>query len=307
MDWADSTHPRLMVFPRGQQRDGGKLGPERVVDEAQALRWTSKYGSVVATMYGLGSADGLNERGFAAHMLYFTETDFGPRSGKRPAVQAGLWAQLMLDRAASVKEALALLDEVDLVMVEAHGYRSTLHVAIEDPTGDSAIIEYVGGKKKVYHGREHVVMTNDPAYDKQLEFLGKHDFARATRETAIPGNVNPRDRFVRAAYYRKALPEPANVREAIAGVMAIARNVSVPFGAPYTEPGTVYNTEYRTVVDVTNRRYFFEHTMNPSVIWLELDEFDLSPGAPVMQLNPEDWEHVGDVSNRFTVVEKSPF
>ena len=45
------------------------------------------------------------------------------------------------------------------------------------------------------------------------------------------------------------------MRQAVAGLMAIMRNVSVPFGAPYTEFG-VYNTEYRTVVDLTNRLYF---------------------------------------------------
>lgn len=48
----------------------------------------------------------------------------------------------------------------------------------------------------------------------------------------LPGNVNAVDRFQRAAYYSALLPKPKSEREAIAGVMAIMRNVSVPFGAP---------------------------------------------------------------------------
>jgi choloylglycine hydrolase len=40
-------------------------------------------------------------------------------------------------------------------------------------------------------------------------------------------------------------------------MIAIARNVSVPFGAPYKSFG-VYNTEYRTVSDPTSKLYFFE-------------------------------------------------
>ena len=56
--------------------------------------------------------------------------------------------------------------------------------------------------------------------------------------------------------------------------MAIMRNVSVPFGAPYAEFG-VYNTEYRTVTDLTNRMYFFELTTSPSIIWVDFDRLKL--------------------------------
>ena len=94
------------------------------------------------------------------------------------------------------------------------------------------------------------------------------------------------------------LPEPANEREAVAGVLAIMRNVSVPFGAPYKGMG-IYNTEYRTVVDITNKRYFFEYSTLPNVIWADLNGFDLSPGSPVMLLNPIDLSLSGDVTSRF--------
>jgi penicillin V acylase-like amidase (Ntn superfamily) len=38
----------------------------------------------------MGTADGLNERGLAAHMLYFNECDFNSRNVSKPGVQAGL-------------------------------------------------------------------------------------------------------------------------------------------------------------------------------------------------------------------------
>jgi len=71
MDWPESTHPVITVLPRGIVRDGSYLGPEKVVAE-NGLKWTAKYGSLITSVYGLGSADGLNERGLAAHLLYFT-------------------------------------------------------------------------------------------------------------------------------------------------------------------------------------------------------------------------------------------
>jgi len=297
MDWPTSTDPVLMVLPRGLTHDGGKLGGAVVV-AASPLRWTSKYGSLVTTVYGIGTADGLNERGLSAHMLYLPSTDFGPRDPAKPALHAGLWAQYLLDNAATVTEALAVLDGVQLVMVEARGSKATVHVALEDASGDSAIIEYIGGKQVVHHGREFRVMTNDPPYDEQLELLKGHDFSNPSSDTPLPGNVNPRDRFARATYFLSMMPAPQTERAGVAGLLAIARNVSVPFGAPYKNFG-IYNTEYRTVTDDTNKRYFFELTTSPNVIWVELEKFDLQPGAPVMTLHPDSADLSGNVTAKF--------
>jgi choloylglycine hydrolase len=298
MDWPESTDPVLTVLPRGLRHDGGHIGTSQVV-AANPLVWTSRYGSVVTTVYGLGAADGLNERGLGAHMLYLTAADYGPRDTSRPGLHAGLWAQYVLDSAATVTEALALLDKVQVVLAEAHGHKATVHLALEDALGDSAIIEIVGGKSIVHHGREFRVMTNDPPYDEQLALLKTLDFTHPTSDTPLPGNVNPRDRFQRASYYLAILPRPDTERAGVAGMFAIARNVSVPFGAPYKGFG-IYNTEYRTVTDLSERLYFFELTTSPNVIWTDLKKFKLSPGAPVMLLHPDRIDLSGDVSRHFT-------
>jgi len=103
------------------------------------------------------------------------------------------------------------------------------------------------------------------------------------------------------------LPEPRSEREAIAGILAIARNASVPFGAPNNAPGTLYNTEYRTAIDLTNRRYFFELTTTPNVIWMDLAKFNFRSGAPVMILDPDNIELAGNVSARFKAARNTPF
>lgn len=305
MDWPESTQPVLTVFPRGMQRDGGKAGGETVVKE-NAATWTSKYGSLVTTIYGIGTADGLNEKGLAGHMLYLNAADFGPREASRPGLHAGLWLQYLLDNAATVTEALALLEGVQIVMVSTHGHNANVHLAIEDASGDSAIIEFVKGRKVVHHGKEFRLMTNDPTYDEQLELLKQHDFSKPSSDLPLPGNVKATDRFQRAAYFSAMLPEPKNEREAVASVLAVARNVSVPFGAPYKGFG-IYNTEYRTAINLTGRRYFFELTTSPNVLWADLTKFDLDPGAPLMVLDPDDLALSGDVTTRFQKAAKSPF
>lgn len=297
MDWPESTEPLIVAFPRGRERNG--IDPPGLITDPNPLAWTSRYGSLVTTVYGIGTVDGLNEAGLTVHGLYLKAADFGPRDLAKPAVSATLWLQYLLDQASTVTEALALLEGVDILMVSAHGHDATLHLAMEDADGDSAIVEYVGGKRVVHHGRQYAVMTNDPTYDEQLALLAKQDFSHPSRDMPLPGNVNAVDRFQRAAYYAALLPTPTSERQAVAAVLAIMRNVSVPFGAPYGEFG-VYDTEYRTVTDLTNRRYFFELSTSPNVIWVDLNRLNLAEGAPTVAIDPYDYTLVGDVTDRFT-------
>jgi penicillin V acylase-like amidase (Ntn superfamily) len=297
MDWPESTEPVLTVAPRGYQRHGGKVGSLDVIKE-NALEWKSQYGSMIVSVYGIGTADGLNEKGLAAHLLYLSSTELPERDPARPGLQIALWAQYLLDNAATVDEAVALMRDVQLVMVESHGHQATVHLAVEDAGGDSAIMENIGGELVIHHGSQYRLMTNDPRYEEQLSLLDGQDFSKPSSELPIPGNVNPVDRFQRAAYFSAMLPEPRDERAAAASLLSIMRNVSVPFGAPYDDFG-IYNTEYRTVIDLAHRRYFFELATTPNVVWAELDRFDLAAGQPVLVLDPDDIDLCGDVSDQF--------
>jgi choloylglycine hydrolase len=177
MDWPESTEPALTALPRGMARDGGRAGDAVAATENPA-RWTSRYGSVVTTVYGIGAADGVNEAGLAAHLLYLNATDVGARDPARPGVHAALWAQYLLDNAATVAEALEALEGVQIVTVEARGHRANVHLAIEDATGDSAIVEFIDGQPRVHHGRQHRIMTNDPSHDAQIALLVAQDFSK---------------------------------------------------------------------------------------------------------------------------------
>ena len=44
-------------------------------------------------------------------------------------------------------------------------------MAIEDASGDSAIIDYINGKQVVQHGSQFRIMTNDPKDDQQIALL----------------------------------------------------------------------------------------------------------------------------------------
>ena len=315
MDWAQSTEPLLIVFPRGIKRDGGVFAGHRVV-EGKTVTWTSKYGSIVTSMNGMGAVDGMNQAGLSVHLLYFSPTDFGARNPSIKGLQAAAWAQYILDNSATVQQAISLMDNVQLVQipVKKGEDEANVHMAVEDTSGDSVILEYVHGKLHVYHNRLYKVMTNDPAYPDQLEQLKRKDFSHPGKNMPLPGNVNAVDRFQRASYYLSMLREPKTVRQAVASLSSILNNVSVPFGAPYGRNGPTgrhgfdtYNTEYRTITYLTNERYYFQLATAPSMVWGNLLKFDLKPGAPVMMLNPDNTSLSGNVTGKFHRSKGIPF
>jgi choloylglycine hydrolase len=57
-----------------------------------------------------------------------------------------------------------------------------------------------------------------------------------------------------------------------------------------------------TVCDLTNRRYFFELTTIPNVVWVDLARVDLSSGAPAAAVDPDDIGLSGDVSSELRPV-----
>ena len=180
------------------------------------------------------------------------------------------------------------------------GERATLHLSLADATGDSAIIEYIGGKARIYHDRKYTVMTNSPPFDVQLEELQHYKGFGGQR--LLSGSTEATDRFARAAFYVSQLPKPKDSGECIAGMLSVMRNVAQPFitasaGRPHASA-----TRWRTVADLTNLVYFFESSTRLNIVWVRLGELDFKKGAPVKKLdlikNPD---RVGDCSGQFKV------
>lgn len=277
MDWLEDMHTNLWVFPRGMKRDGG-LG-------AGSLEWTSKYGSLAVSVYEGGTADGMNEKGLVANMLYLAESEYPPADDRRPGVCISAWTQYLLDNFATVEEAVGEVkkDAFHVVTVEApNGAKGTVHVSISDATGDSAIFEYVKGKLVIHHGKKYQVMTNSPVYDEQLS-LNKY-WEQIGGTVMLPGTNRAADRFARASFYINAAKQSADAREAVAAVFSVIRNVSVPRGIGTKEQPNISSTIWRTVADHKNRAYFFEDTNSPGVLWVKLDKIDFKDGTGVRKL-----------------------
>ncbi len=298
MDWKLPMVSNLWVLPRGMARDGA-AGP-------RSAEWTSRYGSLVVTGYDIATADGMNEAGLVANLLWEVEATYPEDDGVTPRISLSVFPQYLLDRFATVAEAVEDLRENPVqvaggeVPVGPPGRAATVHVSLSDATGDSAIIEFVGGEMKVWHDRAYQVMTNEPTYDRQLAIL--EYWQGVNPREFLPGTVRASDRFVRAHFYVNAVVQSADPRVAAASVFSVIRQTSVPWGISIADQPNLSTTRWRIVADQKDLRYYVESVISPSVFWVDLDNLDFTEGAGVRKLDlGVDMERIlsGEVSAGF--------
>ncbi len=278
LDWRTPIPTNLYVYPRGVER--------KSYDTDQSISWTSKYGSVVSVGFDVGVNEGMNEMGLVCNLLYLPGTFYAEEGDPRPYMSTSLWAAYVLDNFATTSEAVAQL-KLDKFQINAPampgGSPTTLHMAISDATGNSAIVEYIDGKLEIHEGHEYKVLTNAPPYQEQLDVCNY--WKSVGGMNMLPGTSRSQDRFARASFYVGILPVNASHKTALAGVFGIIGNCAVPTGISVPDQPEISTTQWRSVSDQTERVYYFKMTETPAIMWVDLKDFDLYPGAPIMKLD----------------------
>mgnify|MGYP001819829660 CR=1 FL=1 len=273
MDWNSPDAPTaLWVYPRGMEQNGG-IGKN-------PIKWTSKYGSVFASFYP-ANADGMNEKGLVANVLYLAEADFGDaaETGK-PTLSIGAWNQYFLDNYATVAEAVAAMQDPPFAIIAPtlpNGRAAAVHLSISDASGDSAIFEYIDGQLQIHHSRDYSVMTNSPPFDEQLALINYWRHIGGDR--FLPGTIEASDRFVRTDYMLRSTPKFKDTDLAVGAAFSVIRTAGVPLGMQDPDRPNIAMTLWRTVADHANLTYYFESVLNPSVLWVDLNNIDFGEGS----------------------------
>jgi len=297
MDWKEDIRTNLWALPRGMARDGA-AGP-------QSLRWTSRFGSVVATGYDIATADGLNEAGLMVNALWMSQSRYPAPDGRTPTMAISVFGQFLLDRFATVAEAVQWLKANPLLIVTGEvptqpGRLATMHFSISDAGGDSAIIEWVDGRMEIHQSRDFRVMTNEPPYREQLAITSYWQTVGGTQ--FLPGTNRAADRFARASFYIDTVTKSEDPRVAAAATFSVIRNASVPIGITTADQPNISTTRWRVVADHKDRLYYFESTVSPNLFWVDLRKLNLAPGRSVrkLDLGPDQSNlFSGEVSARF--------
>jgi choloylglycine hydrolase len=151
----------------------------------------------------------------------------------------------------------------------------TVHFVFTDRSGDSMVVEYVGGELKIHDNVAHV-LTNAPTYDwhitntrnyLNLSTVGVNSRTIAEADVTalgqgggmlgLPADYTPPSRFIRAAFLRHNTTQPANAYEAVQAIGHILNTVDIPLGIAQSKDGDQVFSDYTqwvTIKDLTNNR-----------------------------------------------------
>jgi choloylglycine hydrolase len=302
-DFVTASHPTLVATPHGVKR----WGTTDIRKKFRSATWMVKYGSIAVYANNRFPNDGLNEAGLTARTLYYLDGDpnqIVAPDDKKKELDEDHWVSFVLDNFATVADAVdAIKNEVHTVSIQGekgsgYSYATPKHLAMADASGDSAIVEITGGKLTIFHGREYRIMTNPPSYQEELENAAKY---KSTPAEQLPASWSGADRFVRADYFLRHLPQPrGNDAPTAYGFMYSALgNVAMPAGLPgpeedrelikqlvaaLTDPSETYGdsaTFFQTISDLTNKHYRFKSLIAPSDVYFDFNEYNFAEGQLV--------------------------
>lgn len=192
MDWYPAV-PGMMVAtaPTDGYRSVG-VAPV-MTGKANATPTTDEL-ETSANIAPLTTMDGVNEKGLSAAILQIHRWQ-APNDGK-PSISQLAVVRLLLDKAATVDEAISLLGRYDIAAYgDKYASLGGLHYALADATGAKATIEFDGGKMHVTRPTDtYQTTTNTMTWNHEIESDRRwKKVDTAVREAG--GSMDERDAF----------------------------------------------------------------------------------------------------------------
>lgn len=288
LDWKTPIPTNLYVYPRGMHKQSS--------DSQRSFGWVSEYGSVLAVGYDGGVTEGMNEKGLVVNGLFCKGTVYNKPDtpSDRPDISLAVFISWMLDLNATTEETVKMLKASPFAIYGATfdgGTVSTLHWAITDAAGNTAILEFHNGEMLIYDKNnmpdsDMLILTNDPTYPDMLAI--NNYWKGVGGQNMLPGTVKSPDRFVRADYFIHHVRSTADPDLGVAIARSVLVNVSVPYTYTVETEPNVSSTQWRSFSDAKNRRYYFDIVTNMGLYYIDLGALDLNPGAPVLKLDTSD-------------------
>jgi choloylglycine hydrolase len=315
LEFGEPLNSVLAVWPAGSEFTGvtpsGKNG----------LSWKSKYGFVgptAATNHDM-LIDGTNDQGLNVGLFYFPGyaqyaevTPENAAKGMAPAQVAG-W---ILGNFANVIEVKENIGKIALlpVVIDLIGMVPDLHIKVQDPSGESIVIEPRGGELLV-HKNPVRVLTNAPEFPWMLTNLNNYlnmsaaypaskkigdlelsPFGMGGGSVGLPGDFTPPSRFVRMAFFlQNALPQETT-GEAVGTMFHFLNNFDVPPGAAMPPAGTSETfpdyTSWTVVSDLAKKQYHWKTYGNANVRVIDLAQALKAAGDKMVtvEMGPQDHE-----------------
>ena len=185
--------------------------------------------------------DGMNEKGLYISILQLDHETTNQTAEGKHDVQTTVAVRYILDNAASVDEALALLDGVNMHNV----FNTAYHYAIADTTGKSVVVEYIGNKKYVTDAKvvTNFYLTPDSGKKAPKETDSSYLRFKAAEDAGEAVNWNM---------------TPAKVRDALKAASASQHN---------SDPNDIHKTIWSAVFEPNAKKvtYYFRENYDKGV------------------------------------------
>lgn len=278
LDWKTPIPTNLYVYPRGSEFTSSS--------QAGAFTWKSRYGAVYAVGYDAGITEGMNEKGLQVASLFCKTAQYSDSTNnKRRPVSLAVFVAWLLDSNETTGDVLRQIKDQDFTLSGSTfdgGTETKLHFGVTDRTGHSAIIEFTAGRIKVYDTDSIPAMSNDPEWPRMSAIV---EYWRAVGGTnMLPGTVRSADRCVRGAFFADNVKKVADADTGASIVRSVMFNVSVPYLYSITGEPNVSSTQWRSLCNLRDLRYYFDLATANGLYYIDLGKCDLRPGAPVLKL-----------------------
>lgn len=300
LDWKTPIPTNIYVYPRGMEKQGNR--------QENSVRWRSRYGAVYAVSYDGGITEGMNEMGLVINGLFCKGTVYSNADTEnRPPMSLAVFVAWLLDMNATTDEVVSVLKQHNFNISGATfdgGTVSALHWGITDASGKTAILEFDNGKVNIYEDTDLQVLTNDPAFPKMQAILNYwHNIGGINM---LPGTVKSPDRYVRADFFTRHVRKTADADTAASIARSIVMNVSVPYLYNIETEPNVSSTQWRSLANTRDKRYYFDIVTNSGMFYIDLNHCNIKEGAPVLKLDTsKSSKYVGDVTSK--LVKSKPF
>ncbi|MBE0596674.1 MAG: linear amide C-N hydrolase [Desulfuromonadales bacterium] len=245
----------VIINKRGLKKTAMKIKE----DPGIPVEWVSTYGSITFNQYGRElPTGGMNEAGLVVELMAVPEAEFPP-TDDRPYISMRQFRQYLLDNFRTVQEFI----ESDSRVRVAKGTGIGVHMLIGDRTGESAVVEFIGGKRVVYTGKSLPVRAlSNTSYAESLTHW---------RAKKLPPEDPWRsvERFILAADSASSF-DPKAVKAPVDHAFGILKKVA---------QGD--HTKWSIVYDIKDLQVFFHTSANPKERVIDLKAVDFSCRTPV--------------------------
>ena len=295
MDFSHSIEPGVYVIPRNY--------------EWYSLATTKKYidnysficmGQETDGM--LGFFDGVNERGFAAAVLYFAGyAYYDLPTNDKEQIAALDFLHYILGCCSSVDDLRVLLKNVYIVGIQDPVTKTAapLHWIATDKSGKCVVIEQTKTGLEVIDNPIGV-MANSPDFNWHMTNLRNYmnvstnqqkevhwenvsltPFGQGAGTTNLPGGFTSPERFVRTAFLKTHVQVPKNWSEALMTCFHIMNNVFIPKGIVVTDKGADDYTKYIAFMNTNTCEYYFKTYENNQILRASLWNHNIHSTQPI--------------------------